>query len=223
MESEVPVRALILAGGERPNPALLDAHWPGWRDATLVVAADGGARHAAPLGIPLHQVIGDFDSLSAGDIEELEAAGVAVTRFPTDKDATDTELALLAALDAGATEITLLCTWGGRSDHAIGTLALLAHPRCSTVKVVILDEQTRTQLLRSGATLTLRGAIGRIISITPWGGDATVSATGVRWTLDSAVLVAGSTRGISNVATATESIITVRGGAVLVSEGGGAA
>jgi thiamine pyrophosphokinase len=217
------VRALILAGGDRPDPALLDAHWPGWCDAALVIAADGGARHAAPLGLLLHQVVGDFDSLSAADADELEAAGVAVTRFPTNKDATDTELALLAALDAGATEITLLCTWGGRSDHAIGTLALLAHPRGGAADVVILDEQTRTQLLRSGTALTLRGNIGRIISITPWGGDATVSATGVRWPLDSAVLVAGSTRGISNVATAEESVITAHNGAVLVSEGGGAA
>jgi thiamine pyrophosphokinase len=188
-----------------------------------VIAADGGARHATPLGLRLHQVIGDFDSLSAGDIDELEAAGVAVTRFPTNKDATDTELALLAALDAGATEITLLCTWGGRSDHAIGTLALLAHPRCGAATVAILVEQTRTQLLRSGAELTLRGAVGRIISITPWGGDATVSATGVHWILDSALLVAGSTRGISNVATAAEAVITAHSGAVLVSEGGGAA
>jgi len=217
------VRALILAGGDQPDPTLLDAHWPGWRAAALVIAADGGARHAAPLGLPLHQVVGDFDSLSAADADELEAAGVTIARFPTNKDATDTELALLAALDAGATEIALLCTWGGRSDHAIGTLALLAHPRCGSAAVVILDEQTRTQLVRSGAAITLRGEVGRIISITPWGGDATVSATGVRWPLNAAVLVAGSTRGISNVATATESIITVHNGAVLVSEGGGAA
>ena len=217
------MRALILAGGDQPDPALLDAHWPGWRDVSLVVAADGGARHATPLGLPLHQVVGDFDSLSAADADELEAAGVTIARFPTNKDATDTELALLAALDAGATEIVLLCTWGGRSDHAIGTLALLAHPRCGAAAVVILDERTRTQLVRAGAALTLRGAVGRIISITPWGGDANLSATGVRWTLDSALLVAGSTRGISNVATATESIITVHDGAVLVSEGGGAA
>jgi hypothetical protein len=82
------VRALILAGGDRPDPALLDAHWPGWRSVSLVVAADGGARHAAPLGLPLHQVVGDFDSLSASDVVELEAAGVTVTRFPTNKDAT---------------------------------------------------------------------------------------------------------------------------------------
>ena len=216
------MRALILAGGDQPDPALLDAHWPGWRDVSLVVAADGGARHATPLGLPLHQVVGDFDSLSAADADELEAAGVTIARFPTNKDATDTELALLAALDAGATDIALLCTWGGRSDHAVGTLALLAHPRCGAAAVVILDEQTRTQLVHSGAAITLRGEVGRIISITPWGGDATVSVTGVRWTLDSALLVAGSTRGISNVATATESIITVHDGAVLVSEGGGA-
>jgi thiamine pyrophosphokinase len=202
---------------------LLDAHWPGWRAAALVIAADGGARHAAPLGLPLHQVVGDFDSLSAADADELEAAGVTVTRFPTNKDATDTELALLAALDAGATEIALLGTWGGRSDHAIGTLALLGHPRCSAAAVVILDEQTRTQLVRRGAEITLRGEVGRIISITPWGGDAIVSATGVRWTLNSAELIAGSTRGISNVATAAESVITAHDGAMLVSEGGGAA
>ena len=216
------MRALILAGGDQPDPALLDAHWPGWRDVSLVVAADGGARHAAPLGLPLHQVVGDFDSLSAADADELEAAGVTIARFPTNKDATDTELALLAALDAGAAEIALLCTWGGRSDHAIGTLALLTHPRCGTAAVVILDEQTRTQLVRAGVALTLHGEVGRVISITPWGGDATVSVTGVRWTLDSALLVAGSTRGISNVATATESVITVHDGAVFVSEGGAA-
>ena len=215
------MRALILAGGDRPDPALLDAHWPGWRDAALIIAADGGARHAAPLGLSLDQVVGDFDSLSTSDADELEAAGVTIARFPTNKDATDTELALLAALDAGSTKITLLCTWGGRSDHAIGTLALLAHPRCDAVSVVILDEETRTQLLRGGATITLCGEIGRTISITPWGGDATVSATGVRWTLESEVLVAGSTRGISNVPTAAEVSITVHHGAVLVSEGGG--
>ena len=115
------MRALILAGGDQPDPTLLDARWSGWREVALVIAADGGARYAAPLGLPLHQVVGDFDSLSASDADELEAAGVTVTRFSANKDATDTELALLAALDAGATEIALLCTWGGRSDHAIGT------------------------------------------------------------------------------------------------------
>ena len=183
------MRALILAGGDPADPALLDARWPGWREVALVIAADGGARYAAPLGLPLPQGVGAFDSLSAGDADELEAAGVTITRFSANKDATDTELALLAALDAGATEIALLCTWGGRSDHA----------------------------------RTLHGETGRAVSLAPGGGDAVVAATGVRWPLDNELLTAGGTRGISNVATAAEVVITVHNGAVLVSEEGGAA
>ena len=64
------MRALVLAGGDRPDPATLDARWPGWRDAAMVVAADGGARHAASLGLRIQQAVGDFDSLSAGEIDE---------------------------------------------------------------------------------------------------------------------------------------------------------
>ena len=77
--------------------------------------------------------------------------------------------------------------------------------------------------MRSGTTLTLRGESGRTISLTPWGDDATVTATGVRWSLNNELLAAGGTRGISNVATAAEVAITVHSGAVLVSEEGGAA
>jgi thiamine pyrophosphokinase len=45
----------------------------------------------------------------------------------------------------------------------------------------------------------------------------------VRWALNNERLAAGGTRGISNVATAAEVVITVHNGAVLVSEEGGAA
>ena len=78
-----------------------------------------------------------IDAFNAGEIDELKANGATVTRYPADKDATDTELAVHAALAAGATEITLLCTWGGRSDHAIGTLALLSHPSCSAATTMV--------------------------------------------------------------------------------------
>ena len=220
-ESEVIVRALILAGGDRPDAALLDRRWPGWREADLVIGADGGARHAESLALPLHRIVGDLDSLGADTTRAFEGTGVRVTRHPAEKDATDTELALLDAVDAGATEIAILGAWGGRSDHALGTLSLLGHPRCVGVAVALLDEATRTRLLRAGARLALRGAVGRTISLTPWGGDATVTATGVRWPLAAARLVAGTTRGISNAATEPESLITVHSGTILVSEGGG--
>ena len=92
------MRALILAGGDQPDPRALDASWPGWSRADLVIGADGGARAAAPLGLPLHLVIGDFDTLTDAEVAQFAARGVRVERAPVEKDATDTELALLAAL-----------------------------------------------------------------------------------------------------------------------------
>ena len=52
----------------------------------------------------MHRVVGDCDSLNASEVASFAAAGSAIERHPTEKDATDTELALLAALDAGATQ-----------------------------------------------------------------------------------------------------------------------
>ena len=42
--------AIVLADGDVPRRELLDSTWPDWRDGVeLLVAADGGARHAAGL------------------------------------------------------------------------------------------------------------------------------------------------------------------------------
>jgi len=123
-------RAAILADGDAPNRAELDAAWPGWDDGlAFVVAADGGARHAAGLGVRLDRWVGDGDSLPAAALEELRAAGIPVELVTAEKDETDTELALRAALDAGATDIVILGAFGGpRLDHALANAGLLAHP-----------------------------------------------------------------------------------------------
>ena len=40
------MKVIVLADGDAPERAGLDAAWPGWADGVDVVAADGGARHA---------------------------------------------------------------------------------------------------------------------------------------------------------------------------------
>jgi len=82
---------LILADGDGPTRAELDRAWPGW-DARigLVVAADGGARLAGPLGVRIDRWVGDGDSLGADALAALEAAGVPLDRAPADKDESDT-------------------------------------------------------------------------------------------------------------------------------------
>ena len=97
--------------------------------APLVIAADGGALKAELLGLRPDVVIGDLDSLSQGKLAELEATGAEVVRHPMDKDASDTELAVLEAVRRGATEIVIVAALGGlRFDHALANVLLLGLP-----------------------------------------------------------------------------------------------
>src|SRR3954464_9746893 len=84
--------ALILADGDVPARARLDAVWPGWDEGVdLIIAADGGARHAAALGVTLDLWVGDGDSLGDEGIAELAAARVPIERAPAGKGQTDLE------------------------------------------------------------------------------------------------------------------------------------
>src|SRR5688572_29978445 len=123
------VHAVVLADGAAPSRATLDEAWPGWSEGVaLVVAADGGARHAPALGLRVDRWVGDGDSTSPAELEALEAGGATIERSDVDKDESDTELALLAALAAGAGRISLVGALGGvRIDHALANLALLEH------------------------------------------------------------------------------------------------
>ena len=216
------MRALILSGGDAPSRAALDAARPGWHVADLVIGADAGARHAAGLGLPLHRVVGDCDSLNASEVASFAAAGSAIERHPTEKDATDTELALLAALDAGATQISIIATWGRRADHALGTAALLTHPRLAAAGATaeLLDATSRIRALQGDGQLRLEVGVGAIVSLIPWGGDALVSATGLRWPLERTALRAGASRGISNVSVEPIVEVHLHHGTLLVADGG---
>ena len=97
------------ASTERPRP--------------LVIAADGGAAKALAAGLRPDVVIGDGDSLPEVEREHLEAIGVEVRRADVDKDESDSELCLLAALEAEATLITFFGALGGERPEVARPLS----------------------------------------------------------------------------------------------------
>lgn len=221
------MHAVVVADGRIPDRRQLDAAWPDWAaDIELVVAADGGARGAERLGLGLDLVVGDGDSLGAATLEQLAAGGVAVERSPADKDETDTELALLAALRRGARRLTILGALGGpRLDHELANLWLLAHPALGSVPATILDEAARVRLLQAPdpngrpVRLELPGPTGALVSLLPVGGDAVgITTEGLRYPLRDEPLPLGPARGISNVRLASTASVTLRAGRLLVIE-----
>ena len=217
-----PLRAIVLADGTAPTRAELDATWPGWDTGIgLVVAADGGARLAEPLGLRVDRWVGDGDSLGMAAIEALRTAGIPVTLAATDKDESDTELAVLEAVAAGATDITILGALGGRRlDHALANISLLAHPGLAGRSARLLDATTRITLLTgAGTEHRLEGHAGDLVSLFPFGGGVEgVTTNGLRYPLRDEPLAVGPTRGLSNVRLATAATISVRQGRLLVLE-----
>jgi thiamine pyrophosphokinase len=212
--------ALILADGDVPSRARLDAVWPGW-DSTigLVVAADGGARHAPTLGVTLDRWVGDGDSLDGPALAALAAAGVPLERARPDKDETDTELAILAALRLGAEGVVILGALGGRIDHALANIGLLSMPALAGRSAVILDAGSRLSLLVGPGTAALVGRRGDLVSLLPVG-DAVegVTTSGLVYPLDDEPLPAGTPRGLSNVVATDAASVRLRRGRLLIVE-----
>jgi thiamine pyrophosphokinase len=220
-------RALVVADGDVPTRAALDAAWPGWIDGIeFVVAADGGWKKADSLGIRPDLLVGDGDSLPEGLFVELAAEGVPIERSLVDKDESDAELAILAALVRGATHVTVVGALGGRRlDHALANIGLLALPNPLDAEIELLDETTRVQLLRApgehgaAATCRLVGPIGELVSLLPQGRPAVgVTTAGLLYPLRDETLATGPARGLSNVSIAAEASVTLRNGCLLVIE-----
>lgn len=218
---------LILADGDAPLRAELDAVWPGW-DAGLgvVIAADGGARHASGLGVAIDLWVGDGDSIGEEALAALEASGVPLERARPDKDESDTELAIRAAIRIGEAGILIVGALGGaRIDHALANVGLLAMPELGSRPATILDGRSRIGLIRApgpngeAVERRLPGRPGDLLSLLPLGaGVEGVTTSGLAYPLVDEPLPAGRARGLSNVRTAREAAVVVRRGLLLIVE-----
>jgi thiamine pyrophosphokinase len=202
--------ALVFAGGDGVPQAvgeLLD------RDR-LVIAADSGLDHAHMLGFHTDLLVGDLDSVDTELLREARENGTKVEHHPVEKDATDLELALEAARSRGATRVTVVGGGGGRHDHLLANVLLLAAPRFGDLEIDALLPPARVAVVRSSSTLL--GRAGELCTLLPAGGPADgVTTTGLRYPLRDERLPTGTTRGVSNVFVETTATVSVRSGVVL--------
>jgi thiamine pyrophosphokinase len=214
---EVRMKAVIVAGGE-PHPA----DRAQLADADLLVAADAGAGWLVDQGLTPHWVVGDMDSVSPDLLAQLEARGVTIERHPTDKNASDVELALDRAVAAGADELVLIGALGGeRLDHELANLMLAADEAWTSAPrdLSIVRGPTRMRVLRGGGRLDLRGAEGDTATLLPLAGDAVgVRTRGLRYVLNGETLRLGRSRGLSNVVEHAPASVSLENGMLLVIE-----
>ena len=184
----------ILLGGVLVADARVRALVAGAR----VIAADGGIRHASALGLDPELWVGDFDSVSSADL----ATWCATPRrsYPAEKDLSDGEIAIQAALEAGARRLVMLGALAGdRSDHALLHLLQALALSERGIAVVLSSGEEEAMPLLPG-TMDLDLPTGSLFSILAFSELTDLSVTAVKYPLDRVCISLGASRTLSNVA-----------------------
>lgn len=211
---------VVVTGGDPPDLAVARA----LPTASRVIAADSGADTALALGLLVDVLVGDLDSVSPAGLDALTGAGALVEAHEPDKDATDLELALIAALRHGPSSIVVLGGLGGRADHEMANLLLLSGDALAGADVILRSGTCSVQVVRPVRPTTMLGSPGEVVSLMPVHGPAHgVTTSGLRWPLVDAHLAPGTTLGVSNTFLGPQATVSCTAGVLLVIQPGLAA
>jgi len=180
-----------------------------------IISVDGGARHLREMGILPNILIGDFDSANSADLEFFINQGIEVYKFPLEKDMTDSELAIEKALEMGADELQFIGAIGSRVDHSFANILLLKKLLDIGVKACIIDENN--QIYMFNTTFTIPKHDGYKLSLIPVSEKVTgVSTRGLKYKLNDATMLLGTSWGVSNEFLEDNATVTIEEGILLV-------
>lgn len=115
----------------------------------FVIACDYGYSHAKKLSIKPNLIVGDFDSYT-----DRLPNDIPIIRVPSEKDDTDTMLAISQGLGLGYKSFTIYGATGGRLDHQVANLQIAASVCAMGANCRIVDDKNILYTLKNG-TLTL--------------------------------------------------------------------
>ena len=177
----------------------------------LVIAADGGYAYLLDLGIAPHLLVGDFDSL--GHVP----GGVETIRHPVEKDDTDMGLAIREGMARGYKKFRLYGGSGGRIDHFLANLQLLADVSRQDVQAALICPGYDVHALTNGALSFAPAENGTLFSVFCHGDAAEgVSLAGLQYPLNEARLTAFHPLGVSNAYTGQPVEVRVRRGTLII-------
>ncbi len=179
------------------------------RPQDMLIAADGGYVHAQRLGVVPDVLLGDFDSL--GHVPSRRDCLV----LPQEKDDTDMIAAARLGIEKGYRYFCLLGGTGGRIDHTLANIQLLAFLAEKGARGWLAAEQNIVTLLNQGEICYPSGLRG-YVSVLAYGQEARVSLEGLKYVLKNAVLTPAFPLGTSNEFLGTPARIAVKKGSVLI-------
>ena len=136
-------RVIICAGGPSEDLPDMSAYKT---EGTIFIGVDRGALHLLNVGIVPNEAVGDFDSVSEEEFSRIQEAVERIDSFKSEKDETDTELAVARAIAYHPKEVIMTGVTGGRLDHYESALHLLFRMQIEHRDVTFLIHNVNNEL-----------------------------------------------------------------------------
>lgn len=215
-------RILILTGGTISKE--FASEYLKHQKFDTVIAVDSGLASVEELNIPVHYIVGDFDSVSHVLLEQyrnkmVDNKSITIREYNPIKDATDTQIAIELAIELQAKEIVILGATGTRIDHVLANINLLYLPLNHNIKAYIIDEHNKIYLLNQNTTLLKSQLHGPFISLQPFTEVVTkVTLQGFKYPLVEMDMHIGVSLGVSNEVTRSQANIILQSGILIIIE-----
>ncbi|ADD02565.1 MAG: thiamine pyrophosphokinae [Thermoanaerobacter sp.] len=185
------------------------------KEVDIVICADGGANHAYQMKLKPHLIVGDLDSIKEEVLEFYKNKGVKIEKYSPMKDETDTQLAMIKAIELGAKEIIFTGVFGERFDHSYANLSLLLYLLNRNIKGKIINEKNEIYLIDK--FLEIEGKKGELLSLIPYSKDVKgIYTKGLFYALSGQSMDLEMPYGISNVFIEDKATIKIEEGLLLV-------
>lgn len=169
--------------------------------------------------MPNH-VVGDFDSVSAPILEFYRnKTQVIFHKYNSEKDNTDTDIALKLAIRLKSSVITIIGALGKRMDHALSNIHILSDALEAKIPCQILDDYNKIYLIDNNITLNKNKTYGKYISLIPLTSEVQgLTLKGFKYPLENASLTIGKSLGVSNEIIEDIARIELKNGILIVIE-----
>ncbi|MBD3221397.1 thiamine diphosphokinase [bacterium] len=203
-------RAVVLCDGPPPRPGVLE-YWLGGAD--LFLATDAAGHPYDQLPVPPDVVIGDFDSLAGRLLSGRD--GPMFLRVD-EQETTDSEKALLYALDQGIEEAVLVGAVGWRLDHTLYNTYLLER-FADRLRLALAAQQADGVRLGPGQSVSWTLDPGTRFSLLPLAGrSGGVTVEGAEYPLLGGEVGGVAAAAVSNVVAYDPLLIRAGDGPLLV-------
>ncbi|PSL42199.1 thiamine diphosphokinase [Planomicrobium soli] len=190
------MKVVLVAGGpaaELPDLAL-------WPDAAFI-GVDAGTVRLLEMGVTPLSAVGDFDSVTAGELKQIEKLVPDLVRAASEKDETDTELGLEKAMGYQPEMVIITGVTGGRLDHYMSALhAVYSYQqKFPAVQFFLVNHQNRIRFLTPGCHRVVQDTNYRFISFYPFSEQVKgLTLRNFKYEVEDESIPFGSTRFISN-------------------------